>query len=107
MKIIFDPEAEEFLYQLVEMLYHKEYFGFYEDAVEYVATLIADINTSLPNKLKKSASKHFSKYGKNLVYTMFKKNDNTQWYVFFNYEDDVYYIRYIGNNHTCAQYLNE
>jgi hypothetical protein len=40
-----------------------------------------------------------------MSYAVFKKNNNTSWYVFFNYEDDIYYVRYIGNNHTCAQYL--
>ncbi|KAA6331699.1 hypothetical protein EZS27_019729 [termite gut metagenome] len=38
--------------------------------------------------------------------SVFKKNNHTQWYVFFNLENDVYYIRYIGNNHTVSQHLS-
>ena len=38
---------------------------------------------------------------------MFKKNNTTQWYVFFNiYEETdrlVHITRYIGNNHIIAQ----
>jgi len=105
MKIIFSPEVRLYLKELSEILYEKEYFGFEIDAYLYVEDLIIDIVTSLPHKQKKIAPEYFSKYGRELLYSVFKKNNNTQWYVFFNYEEDVYYIRYIGNNHTCSQYI--
>jgi hypothetical protein len=105
MKILFSPEVRAQLKELSEILYVNQYFGFEEDAYKYVEELILDITTSLPNRLKKVAPEHFSKYGTALLYSIFKKNDNTQWYIFFNQENDIYYIRYIGNNHTCSQYL--
>jgi hypothetical protein len=105
MSVIFAPQVEDFLYDLVEILYEKDYFGFYEDADGYVTGLVHDIIESISNKIKKPAPSYFNRYGKDMSYTVFKKNNNTQWYVFFNHEDDIYYIRYIGNNHTCAQYL--
>ena len=44
-----------------------------------------------------------------MYYVKFKKNNNTQWYVFFNMYMEmgeiVYVIRYIANNHLIAQYL--
>ncbi|NDV83521.1 hypothetical protein D0T87_16235 [Bacteroides sp. 51] len=105
MSIFFAPSAEGFLYDLTELLYEKEYFGSYESADKYVTDLVHDIVLSLPKCPKRKAPPYFNRYGKNLYYSVFKKNNNTQWYVFFNYEEDIYYIRYIGNNHTCAQYL--
>ncbi|GAB6010555.1 hypothetical protein [Viscerimonas tarda] len=105
MKILFSPEVRIYLIELSEILYEKDYFGFEEEAYDYVEELVKDIINSLHNKHKRPAPDYFSKYGRNLFYSVFKKNDNTQWYVFFNQEKDVYFIRYIGNNHVCSQYL--
>ena len=64
---------------------------------------------NLPVKLHRPAPDYFNKYGKNMEYAVFKKNKHTQWYVFFRvYQKDgeiIYQVRYIGNNHTIAQYL--
>lgn len=107
MRVLFLPEVEEYLYELAEILYQKEYFGFKENAANYVKKLVTEIIGSLPNKHKKIAPEYFSKYGKNMFYTNFRRNKNTQWYVFFTvYEkEQVYLVRYIETNHTCSQYL--
>lgn len=105
MKIIFAPEVSIYLKEITEILYEKEYFGFEEDAIDYIETVILDILETLPNRVRKMAPTYFSRYGKEMLYSVFKKNDNTQWYVFYNLEDDIFYIRYIGNNHTCAKYI--
>ena len=34
MKVLFLPEIEKYLYELVEILYQKEYFGFRESATK-------------------------------------------------------------------------
>ncbi|MFA5649716.1 MAG: hypothetical protein WC914_01050 [Proteiniphilum sp.] len=104
-QVIVAPVVEDYLVELIELLYNKDYFGFKEDAIEYVYSLISDIYDTLPNKVSKIAPPYFSRYGKDLCYSVFKKNDNTQWYVFFNYEDNIFYVRYVGNNHTCAQHI--
>ena len=109
MNVIFSPEVEEYLFELTEILYKKEYFGFKESAVQYVKDLIFDIRANLPISVKRTAPEYFSKYGEKLLFSMFKKSKATQWYVFFNlYEDKgefIYLVRYIGNNHIIAQYL--
>jgi hypothetical protein len=105
MTVIFSPETAEYLADLIEILYDNDYLGFKESAKKYVDDLAIDIKTTIDKRSKKKAPTYFNRYGKHLYYATFKKNDNTQWYVFFNYEDGIYYIRYIGNNHTCAQYL--
>jgi hypothetical protein len=74
-----------------------------------VDDLMIDIRTNLHSKTKRKAPPYFDKYGKNMHYATFRRNRQTQWYVFFNiYEyqkEFVYLVRYIGNNHVIAQHL--
>lgn len=108
MKILFLPEVEDYLFELIEILYDKEYFGFKESAVNYVVELENDIRTNLPAKIKRPAPPYFDRYGKKMLYAVFEKNKATQWYVFFNvYQEQdgqmVVLIRFISNNHRTAQ----
>jgi len=109
MNVIFSPKVEEYLFELMEILYEQGYFGFKESAVQYVKDLIFDIRTKLPTSLKRTAPEYFSKYGEKLLFSMFKKSKTTQWYVFFNlYENKgefIYLVHYISNNHIIAKYL--
>ena len=105
MKVLMTKEVNDYLVELISTLYKEDYFGFEDSAVEYVLTLYDDIKLSLPHKLKKKAPAYFDKYGEELYYAIYKKNRNTQWYVFFQYENEVYLVRYIGNNHSIAQFL--
>ena len=95
--------------ELQDILFEKEYFGFEESAVQYVRDLIFDIEATLPERVSKIAPPYFNRYGKELRYASFRKNRNTQWYVFFNkYRENgevIYLVRYISNNHMIAQYL--
>ncbi|HUH75579.1 MAG TPA: hypothetical protein VLZ75_14385 [Chitinophagales bacterium] len=110
MKVLFLPEVEVYLFDLIEILYHKEYFGFKESAINYIVNLEIDIRNLLPTKIKRPAPPYFDKFGKNMLYSVFEKNKVTQWYVFFNvYQKEdkelVLLVRYISNNHMIAQFL--
>lgn len=117
MKVVILPEVEEYLTDLGQILYENEYFGFEDDAIEYVTRLIFDIQKTLPIRQHNPAPKYFKKFVQNLEqaeyleYAVFRKNKRTSWYVFFTtYEDeitgdDIFLIRYIGNNHSVAQHL--
>lgn len=109
MKVLFLPEVRLYFQELQDVLFEQEYFGFEESAVQYVRDLILDIEATLPERVSKTAPPYFSRYGKGLRYASFRKNRNTQWYVFFTkYREDgevVYLVRYISNNHMIAQYL--
>ena len=80
MKVVFLPEMEKYLFDLVEILYQKEYFGFKESAFHYITDLIQDIIQNIHNKQKRIAPSYFSKYGESMHYSIFKKSKNTQWY---------------------------
>lgn len=55
MKVVFAPEVEEDLYELIEVLIAKEYLGTYPFAISYVEDLISDIQQNINSKLKKKA----------------------------------------------------
>ena len=109
MKVVVLPEVVDYLLELAEVLYEKEYFGFKETAIKYTDELFEAIKNELPYKSPKLAPDYFNKFGLGMYYAMFKRNKNTSWYAFFNifrYNGEiVYYVRYIGNNHVIAQYL--
>ncbi len=109
MKVLFLPEVRQYLKELHGILFEKEYFGFEESAVQYVRDLILDIEETLPIRVSKEAPACFNRYGTGMRYTSFRKNRNTQWYVFFNKyrekDEVIYLVRYISNNHAIAQYL--
>lgn len=109
MKVLFLPEVRDYLKEVSLAMYEKDYFGFLEFAEKYIDELIYDIVTTLPFRQKKPAPEYFSKYGENLLYSIFPKNKNTSWYVFFNIFDDngktIYLVSYISNNHVIAQFL--
>ncbi|WP_423128543.1 hypothetical protein [Gaoshiqia sp. Z1-71] len=109
MRVVFLPKVEDYLVELSEILYQKEYFGFRESAVEYITKLVHDINTTLHSRLKKPAPNYFNRYGIGMYYASFPKGKATQWYVFFTqYKQNgetIYLVRYITNNHVAAQYL--
>lgn len=105
MKVLFLPEVEDYLFELINILYQKRYFSYYDSAICYVEELVNDIQDSLDAEFKKRAPEYFSRYGKDMYYVKYKKNHNTQWYVFFTIHEDLYLVRYITNNHVCSQYL--
>ena len=109
MKIIFLPEVLEYFNELSTILYEEDYFGFEEDALNYVDRLLYDIKKDLDTCVQKPAPSYFDKYGARMSYASFRSNKSTQWYVFFSkYKKEkeiVYLIRYISNNHVMAQYL--
>jgi hypothetical protein len=110
MKVRILPEVLDYLDELVITLYEKEYFGFKESSKKYVKELFQNIKTTLPIRLHKPAPKHFERYGKDLHYASFNKNNRTTWYAFFTKhqqdEDIIYLVRYISNNHVAGQFLN-
>ncbi|MCD7936962.1 MAG: hypothetical protein LUG98_08900 [Tannerellaceae bacterium] len=107
MKVIYMPETENYLIDLAWLLYEKQYFSYFHLAEKYVSLLIGDIDATLHLKQKYVAAKWFAKYGKNLYYVAYPKSKRTTWYFFFTYhpDSDIYFIRYITNNHVAGHLL--
>lgn len=105
MKIVYSKDVINFLADLIEILYYEDYFGFKDSAKTYVEDLIFEIEENITVERFKFAPSYFDRYGKNLYYISCRKSKHTTWYVFFNYVDDIVYVRFIGNNHNIGQYL--
>lgn len=105
MKVAFAPEVEDDLYELMDTLVRKNYLRTYEFAISYVEDLVEDILLNIHTKLKKKAPAYFERYGKDLYYITYRRNNNTIWYVFFVTKQDTYLVTYITNNHVVSQLL--
>jgi len=105
MKVLYLPEVEQYLYELVDLLYDIGYFSFPEQAMNYVIKMRQYIESSIETAYKRNAPDYFSRYGKNMSYFIYKANPHTSWYIFFQQKADIYLIRYITNNHVSAQYF--
>ena len=105
MKVVFAPEVENDLFELVEILVRRGYLGTYEFAVSYVEDLIHYIQTNIHTAIKKEAPAYFEQFGSDLWYFSYRRNQHTTWYVFFSVIGETYWIKYIANNHVVSQYL--
>lgn len=105
MTVLFAPEVEDDLYELIEILIEKEYLGTYPFAISYVEELVAYIQQNIHSKLKKKAPAFFERYGRDMQYITYQRNPNTTWYIFFSIVEDSYLVKYITNNHVSAQYI--
>jgi hypothetical protein len=110
MKVIVLPEIRTYFDELETILYEKGYFSYEENAHTYVDDLFSEIRENLHTRQHKPAPERYARYGEDLHYASFVKNKRTTWYAFFTkYQNEnfemIYLIRYIGNNHTEAQYL--
>jgi hypothetical protein len=109
MKVLFLPEVRKYFKKLAEILYDYNYFGLKHQAKKYVYELFVDIENNLPGKHRRKAPVYFNRYYRNMYYAVFRKNQNTQWYVFFTiYKENgeqIYLVKYLNNNHVIAQYM--
>ena len=100
------PNVTEYLKELVTILYEKEYFGFEEDAHQYVEKLKTAIYEDLPSLTHHEAPEELKNYGKR--YVKIRGSKNTMWYVFFSNMKNRYLIQLIINNHVPqSKNLNE
>ena len=102
MVVRYLPEVEIYLFELIELLYNKNYFSFPDQAINYVFKMRQYIESSIAIAHK---HEYFARYGENLLYIIYKANTNTSWYIFFQQKANLYLVRYITNNHVSAQYL--
>lgn len=109
-RVLFLPEVVNQFLELAEILYQKGYLGFKEVAIDYSEQLFKDIQTNLPQKVKKDAPSYFKRYGNEIFYSSFSKNKHTTWYVFYSIHEQegetIFLVRHLGNNHVIAHHLS-
>lgn len=95
--IIYSKFFENYLTDLIDILFYKDYFGYIENAEKYVVDLKDDIENYINIKQHYLTPKKLSRYGKNFI--IVSLNNRTSWYVFFEKRDNRFLIQYITNNH--------
>lgn len=98
VKIEILPEVIDFLNELTELLFYKEYFGFEDSAQLYVQKIYDFFECDLLNFPHKSTPKKLKKFGSN--YAFYRPNDRTTWYIFFEKSNNRYLITHLTNNHV-------
>ncbi len=84
-KVIINAHTINKLDELVIILYENEYFGFYEDAQNYVGLIIKFIYTIVKQRRRKTLNSQNGIY-----YSQYSPNKNTTYYISFDMEYDVY-----------------
>ncbi|MCD7973273.1 MAG: hypothetical protein LUG18_11520 [Candidatus Azobacteroides sp.] len=107
MRFRYAKTTQIYVYELTEVLYNKHYFGFKDSAINYVNALLDRLKATIHIKQKSKSPPCFSQYGQHLWYVSYTKSKRTTWYFFFTYHpnEDIYFIRYITNNHVAGHLL--
>ncbi len=102
-KVILELGVTDYIIELIDKLYDKEYFGFIENSLDY-ADKILNFILDIPNQKRKLTNNN--RYGK--YYCKYKHSSKTSWYIIFNVEDDIYLVSFVTNNHSpnYPKYIN-
>lgn len=96
--IIYSDEFHQSIEQLIDILYSKEYFGF-EIACQLYAEKIYDfVDYNIHKPISRDSPMSFQKFG--IKYIVYKANNRTSWYIFFDQKGNQFLINYILNNHS-------
>ena len=105
-QVVFNENVKFLFFELIDVLYQKEYFGYLDEAKEYVSEIELYFSTEIPKfhrlGLSKKAMPYFEKYGDNLFFAAYRKTKTrTTWYAFYEIFDNRYFkVVHIINNHT-------
>ena len=104
--VVFSENVKFTFYELIDILYQKEYFGFLDEAKEYVSEIEQYFRTEIPKLhrlgLSKKAKPYFRKYGENLYFASYRRNQTrTTWYAFYEiFGTNFFKVVHITNNYT-------
>jgi hypothetical protein len=105
-RVVFNENVKLLLFELIDILYQKEYFGSLDEAKEYVSKIEHYFSTEIPKLhllgLTKKAMPYFTRYGENLFFAAYRRTkSHTTWYAFYVIFDKKYFkVMHIINNHT-------
>lgn len=96
-RIVYTPSFENYLIDLITILFFEEYFSYIENAEKYVIALRDEIEKYIDVRQHYKTPKFLSQYGSYFI--VVSLNNKTSWYVFFDQRDQRYLVQYITNNH--------
>ena len=104
--VVFNDNVKFLFFELIDNLYQKGYFGFLDEAKEYVLEIEQYFQSEIPKLhqlgLNKKAMPYFGKYGKDLFFAAYRRTKtHTTWYAFYEIFDNKYFkVVHIINSHT-------
>ncbi len=98
VKIIYIPEVEIFLEDLVDILFYEEYFGFEDAAQSYAEKIVHFIEQDIQNFPARKTLEILKNFGSNYIF--YKSTQRTTWYVFFEQSNNNYLITNIINSNS-------
>ncbi|MDR6966728.1 hypothetical protein J2X31_000726 [Flavobacterium arsenatis] len=96
--IVYLPEVEDYINDLVLNLFNENYFNYIENAIAYKDQLINFIESSISTFPPQKSPKALIHFGGQYIF--YKSNQRTTWYVFFESRNNKYLITFITNNHS-------
>ena len=103
--VVFNDNVKFLFFNLIDNLYKKGYFGFLDEAKEYVSEIEQYFTTEIPKLhqlgLNKKAMPYFKKYGENLFFATYKRaKTRTTWYALYEtFGARFFKVVHIINNH--------
>jgi len=82
---------------LIFVLFEDEYFGFVESSEEYINRIVDFINSNIDNFASKKTPTPLQKFGPNYIF--YRINPRTTWYIFFEKQNEYFFITHLMNNH--------
>ncbi len=102
--IIYEPGADKYIIDLIDVLFAKEYFGFKDDARSYAMKIVDFIESNITTFPQKDKPEQLHSFGSKYIF--YKANQRTTWYIFFDQEGNRFLITNIINSHSPeAKYL--
>jgi hypothetical protein len=96
-----------FFDELTDILIEKGYFSSYDYSAKYIEDLVDYVRTNIALRQHKKTPDHFSKYGDDLYYISYRRNQKTTWFIMFQKSGNRFFVRHIINNHVSEyQYFN-
>lgn len=81
IKIFYKPEVENYINELILILYNDNYFSYLENAIAYKDKIIDFIEVNISSFPSKPTPLELYNLGSNYIF--YKSNPRTTWYIFF------------------------
>lgn len=96
-KVIFSDLLNSRFEELIFILFHKKYFSYQSNAIDYVNKIYDFISIDIHTFPQRKTPQDLKYLGSQYIF--YKSNKRTTWYVFFEKSGDDYLITGILNNH--------
>ena len=90
IKILYKLEVEDFLFDLVLILFKNDYFSYLENAELYKNDIVDFVENNIKNFPSKKTPAKLENFGSNYIF--YKSNARTTWFVFFEQQGSNYLI---------------